>query len=32
MPLKPLGEKRYKHEDYSAGLIQHLLSEVIDGR
>ena len=31
MPLKPLGEKRYKHEDYSAGLIQHLLSEVIDG-
>ena len=30
MPLKPSG-KRYKHEDYSHGLIQHLLKEVIDG-
>lgn len=30
MPFKPSG-KRYKHEDYSAGLIQHLLAEVIDG-
>ncbi|HEY3439937.1 MAG TPA: HD domain-containing protein [Paludibaculum sp.] len=31
MPFRPLGGKRYKHEDYSAGLIQHLLAEVIDG-
>ena len=31
MPIKSVGGKRYKHEDYSAGLIQHLLAEVIDG-
>lgn len=31
MPFKSPGGKRYKHEDYSAGLIQHLLADVIDG-
>jgi HD superfamily phosphohydrolase len=31
MPLKSPGGKRYKHEDYSAGLIQFALAEFIDG-
>lgn len=31
MPRKAAGGKRYKHEDYSTGLIQHLLAEAIDG-
>lgn len=30
MPQKTNGGKRYKHEDYSTGLIEHLLSDVID--
>lgn len=29
MPAKPDG-KRYKHEDYSTGLIEHVLTDVID--
>jgi HD superfamily phosphohydrolase len=31
MPHKTTGGKRYKHEDYSLGLIRHQLAEVIDG-
>lgn len=31
MPIKTAGGKRYKHEDYSTGLIQHLMTDVIDG-
>lgn len=31
MPQKLAGGKRYKHEDYSNGLIQQLLSDAIDG-
>lgn len=31
MPRKPADGKRYKHEDYSTGFIQHLLSDAIDG-
>jgi len=31
MPFKGAGEKRYKHEEYSSGLIRHQLAEVING-
>jgi HD superfamily phosphohydrolase len=31
MPFRSPGGKRYKHEDYSAGLIQYHLAEIIDG-
>ena len=30
MPTNPVTGKRFKHEDYSAAMIRHLMSEVID--